>query len=360
MEKSVKHLFKATMKKLSLEWVKYQKRRIYKQMVSGVKLNKLSKEEKEEIRSYYEKHLGNAVNPRWHQYYYSINGCFTPKYVPLGLYYADILPLMNDRSVTKAYADKNFTERLFPDVLQPKSIVKNINGFYYEGMKVISEERALDICSNLSDAIIKQAVESAQGKSVIRFSSVQGKTDSDNCSVKELFKKYKKNFIVQQAVIQHPELSRLNPTSLNTVRLTTFRRENEVVVLTSLLRMGRKGSKVDNVSVGGVFCEIENSGKLKSPAYGINPTGVYEENDFGLKYDGVVVPLFQQIVDEAKSMHMTLPYTRIIGWDFTVNDKNEVGLIELNLHSPGVYQLIGPALGNYTDEILEMVRQSKK
>ena len=47
MEKSVKHLFKATMKKLSQEWVKYQKRRIYKQMVSGVKLNKLSKEEKE-------------------------------------------------------------------------------------------------------------------------------------------------------------------------------------------------------------------------------------------------------------------------------------------------------------------------
>ena len=42
-------------------------------------------------------------------------------------------------------------------------------------MKVISEERALNICSNLSDAIIKQAVESAQGKSVIRFSSVQGR-----------------------------------------------------------------------------------------------------------------------------------------------------------------------------------------
>lgn len=68
-----------------------------------------------------------------------------------------------------------------------------------------------------------------------------------------------------------------------------------MVVLTSLLRMGRKGSKVDNVSVGGVFCEIENSGKLKSPAYGINPTGVYEENDFGLKYDGVVVPLFHKL-----------------------------------------------------------------
>ena len=176
----------------------------------------------------------------------------------------------------------------------------------------------------------------------------------------ELFKKYKKNFIVEQAVIQHTELSRLNPRSLNTVRLGTFRRENEVVVLTSLLRMGRKGSKVDNVSVGGAFCDIENSGNLNSPAYVINPTGVYEENDFGLKYDGVVVPLFQQIVDEAKSIHMTLPYTRIIRTDFTVKDKNEVVLIELNLHSPGVYQLIGPALGNYTDEILEMVRQSKK
>lgn len=92
------------------------------------------------------------------------------------------------------------------------------------------------------------------------------------------------------------------------------------------------------------FCEIENSGKLKSPAYGINPTGVYEENDFGLKYDGVVVPLFQQIVDEAKSMHMTLPYTRIIGWDFTVNDKNEVVLIELNLLS-GSIPIDRPCIG---------------
>lgn len=356
----MKFLFKEMVKRFSQEWVKYQKRKIYKEMVSGIKLRKLSREEKESINSYYEDQLGKRVNIRWHQYYYSINGVFTPRYVPLGLYYATILPMLNDRSMTKAYADKNFTERLFPDVLQPKSIVKNINGFYYNGMEAISEKQAIDMCSNLPDAVIKQAVESAQGKSVIRFSSFEGKTTHNNSSIGELFYKYKKNFIVQQVVTQHPELSRLNPTSLNTIRLTTFRRENEVVVLTSLLRMGRKGASVDNVSVGGVFCEIDGSGRLKSPAYGINPTGVYEENDFGVKYDGILIPLFEQVVEEAKCLHMTLPYTRIIGWDFSINDEGKIVLIELNLHSPGVYQLIGPALGAYTDEILNMVRQLKK
>ncbi|RHR80926.1 sugar-transfer associated ATP-grasp domain-containing protein [Odoribacter sp. AF15-53] len=353
----MKNIVKQILESATKEWVKYQKRKMYREMIVGIKLKKLSKEEKEDINSYYEKLLGKRINPRWHQYYSSINGVFTPKYIPLGLYYAQIVPMLNDRTVSKAYADKNFTERLFPEMLQPKTIVKNINGFYYLRGKPIAKEEALSICNNLSDAVIKQAMETSQGKSVIRFSSSDGMTTCKGLSVQKLFDLYKKNYIVQEVVRQHAILSKLNPTSLNTVRLTTFRREEDVVVLTSLLRMGRKDALVDNVSVGGVFCEISPDGRLKAPAYSIKPTGRYDYNDFGVKYEGIQVPQYEEIVRKAKEMHLQLPYTRIVGWDFTVDEDSQVVLIELNLHSPGVYQLIGPALGEYTDEILTMVKK---
>lgn len=356
MIKKIKKVTFQVIKQMQKIWVKHQKRKIYREMTAGIKLKRLTKEEKQSIQTYYLQTTGKRVNPRWHQYYYSINDKFTPEYIPLGLYYAHIIPLLNDRSVSKAYADKNFTERLFPDMLQPHTVIKNINGFYYADRKVITAEEALLRCQNLSDAVIKQTMETSQGKSVIRFSSINGISTYKKWSVNQLFDSYKKNFIVQEAVQQHEILSLLNHTSLNTIRLTTFRREKEVVVLTSLLRMGTKNALVDNVSVGGRFCKINEEGRLESPAYSIKPTGKYTENEDGIKYDGIQIPQYSEIVKRTQTMHMMLPYTRIVGWDFTVNSDNQVVLIELNLHSPGVYQLIGPAFGKYTAEILAMTK----
>ena len=56
-----------------------------------------------------------------------------------------------------------------------------------------------------------------------------------------------------------------------------------------------------------------------------------------------------------------MPYLRLIGWDFTINDHNEVVFIELN-DGPGIeiMQLCnGPVFGDYTDEILQEVRENK-
>jgi hypothetical protein len=326
-------------------------------MISDVKLKPLTKEQHDIVQQYYKKYWGKKINLRWHQYYYSINNEFTPKYIPVVLYYSEIVPFFNDLSMSKAYADKNLTDRLFPDVLQPRTIIKNINGYFYSNHSPVNRNKAIEICQNLPDAVIKAAIDSAQGKSVIRFSATNGITNRDGKSVKELFDLYKKNYIVQEAIQQHPILSSLNPTSLNTIRLTTFRKKEDAVVLTSLLRMGRKNATVDNVSAGGIYCEIDRDGKMKKFAYSIKPTGVYEKNDFGLPFEGIQIPRFKQIIEQAQKMHLVLPYTGIIGWDFTINDKEEVVLIEMNMNSPGVYQLIGPALGDYTDEILNSIRE---
>ena len=340
-------------------WVTYQKGKTYKEMTFGIKLKKLTKEQKRLAQKYYKEKTGRRINLKWHRYYYTINGLFTPEYLSVELYHTKIIPALNDTSMSKAYADKNITSRLFHQMVQPKAIIKNMNGFYYENDKPISKSDAIALCHNLADAVIKSTMDTAQGKSIIRFSSFNNIASHNNMPMEKLFDLYGKNFIVQEAVKQHPILASLNPTSLNTVRLTTFRRETDVVVLFSLVRMGKKGAKVDNVSAGGLFCKIHPDGHLDKYAYSTIPTKRYEKNELGVEFGKITIPYYSQIVEKAKSMHLSLPYTKIVGWDITVNDNDEVVLIELNLNSPAVYQLIGPALGDHSDEILSMIRTKK-
>jgi hypothetical protein len=355
MEKILKQFIRRITKFLMNRWTIYQNWKLYKKMVSGVKLRKLTKEQERLAQNYYKEKIGQKINLKWHKYYYTVNNMFTHKYIPLELYYTKVVSTLNDRTLSKAYADKNVTNYLFPHVLQPITILKNMNGFYYIDEKQISKNEAITTCSNLADAVIKQAMDSAQGKSIIRFSSSKGITSHNSMSIEKLLELYGKNFIVQRAVTQHPIFASLNSTSLNTVRLTTYRREEDVVVLSSLVRMGKKGSKIDNVSAGGLFCGINQDGFLSKYAYSLKPTRSYDKNELNIEFNKIAIPSYSQIIEKAKLMHLSLPYTKIVGWDFTVNNNNEVVLIELNLHSPGVYQLTGPALGNYTDEILEMI-----
>lgn len=57
--------------------------------------------------------------------------------------------------------------------------------------------------------------------------------------------------IVEQLIVQSDELASFNIDSVNTLRINTINYENEVDVLWPCLRMGRKGSVVDNAGMGG-------------------------------------------------------------------------------------------------------------
>ncbi|MCK7537993.1 MAG: hypothetical protein MZV63_47075 [Marinilabiliales bacterium] len=66
--------------------------------------------------------------------------------------------------------------------------------------------------------------------------------------------------------------ARFNESSLNTVRILTYRsvRNEDVFVLHRLLRAGRRGSVVDNQASGGIACAIDNDGLM---ALGIDKSG---------------------------------------------------------------------------------------
>ena len=147
--------------------------------------------------------------------------------------------------------------------------------------------------------------------------------------------------VIQQVVEQHPELSRLNPGVLNTMRIDTFRASGaQAEILSAFLRVGGKGNNVDNVSAGGVFVGIHlETGKLKEKAlnffHGSQSFGTFIANPAnGVLFDGFLVPLFDEVKETVIRAAEYIP-SALVGWDVAVGPSGPV-LIEANCLYYGV------------------------
>ena len=333
-------------------------------MREDCEIRSLSDEQIREIKHLYKKNFNVDVNIKWHEYYSSVNGIYSPEYIPTYLYYAKICPVMNPSRLMAMYSDKNMIDKMVPSARTPQTYVKNINGYFYINGSPATLEEAIKICNDLEDAIIKHSTETSQGKSVTRFSSTSGvayvKNDKSSLSVEDLLQSYGKNYIVQAAIQQGDKMASLNPTSLNTIRITTYKRKSDVVVLFTVVRMGRKNAVVDNASAGGLYCGVMPDGRLKKEAYTLTPFSRATASDNGVVFENFVIPKYDEMLSLVKKWHNELPYAKFIGWDLAVDRDENVVLVEINASEPGLFQAAtGPAFGSYITDIFEEVRGKK-
>lgn len=130
------------------------------------------------------------------------------------------------------------------------------------------------------------------------------------------------NYVIQERIIQHPQMNRLCSTAVNTIRLLTLLTpNNEVIAFRAGLRIGREGSCVDNCAKGGIFVGIDmNSGKLLKkgiikPPYG---STVFQHPDNGVVFEGFEIPFFKEAVKMAKELHSKLYRIHSVGWDIAI------------------------------------------
>lgn len=336
---------------------------VIKKMRQGGMYTTLTKEQINEIQTFFTNHYGEKIKLDWHEYYYYVNKEFSPKYIPTYIYYGKIYPKLNDSRFVLIYSDKNMIEKLVGNKVKcPKTYVKAINDIFYINNNVVSLEEAINECLNIKDGIIKHSIESSMGMSIIRFKSINGIVEGKNCpkTITELFSNYKTDFVIQDAIQQHPEMAKLNHTSLNTIRVMTYWSKSGIVTLYSVLRIGRSGAVVDNASAGGIYCGINDDGSLKENAYTLEPLTIHTKTDTGIILKNFKIPMYDKIKAKAVELHQQLPYCKLIGWDLCIDDNNEIELVEINADKPGVFQAAtGPAFGDYTEEILELFLPSK-
>lgn len=312
---------------------------------------KLTKEQKNEIQAFYKDIIGKKINLASHEYFYSRNGIYSKEYVPKSLHEVEMIPKANMMPYRNAYADKNMVDVLLSDVKHPHTILKRMNGYFYFENKPVSKQEAVRLCQNISYAIIKPVLNHS-GVGVRGLEVKNGMTNINGMSIEQLFDSYGNNFQIQERLKQHEKMSQLNETSVNTLRILTYRSDMEILVIYSVVRIGRKGQVIDNQTAGGISTIIGEDGKLGNTAFGGYCENGIGKTDSGVVLDGFEIPSYQKAIDTVKRLHYQLPYFNMVGWDVAIDEVGDPVIIEWNA-CPGLSQsAFGPGYGKYTERIL--------
>ena len=136
--------------------------------------------------------------------------------------------------------------------------------------------------------------------------------------------------VIEEAARQHSELNAINADSVNTLRTCTcINDQGDVTVLYMVLRIGRKGSVVDNMSAGGLYTKLSDDGRITHPCYSAVGFGtVYTHHpDTNLPFVGIQLPMIDQVKELVVRAALKYPGTRYVGWDVAITPEGPV-LIE--------------------------------
>ena len=138
--------------------------------------------------------------------------------------------------------------------------------------------------------------------------------------------------VVESYLAQHPDLSALNKSSVNTIRVWVMLSEGSAEILGAYLRVGRAGSQVDNISSGGIVCRVSlHSGEVME-AFDPNRPGVTLDYhpDTGTKMFGFAIPHWDDAKALAVEGALAFPNIRLAGLDIAIGATGPY-IIELNV-----------------------------
>ena len=148
------------------------------------------------------------------------------------------------------------------------------------------------------------------------------------------------DYLVQERVVQHAQISKLCSSTLNTIRLqTVMNSKGDIIPFGAIIRIARDGAVVDNWAKGGIAVGINmEDGTLMShgiikPAFG---TSIYEHPNSHIKFEGYQIPFYKEAERLAIKLHKNLYRCHSVGWDIAITESGPVfiegnGLWEISL-----------------------------
>jgi hypothetical protein len=297
----------------------------------------------------------------WLSLYGNISGTWDHRFVPEPVYYTHIEPRLNNKAFSKAHTDKNFYSLLTGGLKTTVMIAANIEGVFTDAAgSAIDTEKLFDILGNHERFIVKPAVDSGGGRGVSLWHNSGGNLRSGDGRILTptlLRQLYSKNFIIQEVLQQHPFFGGYNPSSVNTVRMLTYRSVagESLHILHSVMRVGRSGSLTDNQAAGGYACAIAPDGCLTGRAvdkYG----NVYQTINGIPLVEGTPVEGYEKMISTARALASRYRYARLLGLDLCLDNTGEVVVVEVNCLNNEInfFQMLGrPLFGEFTSEVVE-------
>ena len=166
-----------------------------------------------------------------------------------------------------------------------------------------------------------------QGKGVRKLDS----TDFNNTL--ELINSLRKEreYVLEEALSNHPVINLINPSSLNTIRAYTLTDFNKkTTILGIMLRVGVDGNDVDNWGSGGIrysfdietgICDCHGRDKLNNP-YIFHPHS-------DVQMIGFKLPQFEELKSYIFRLTQFCPDAHFVGWDIAITPDG-YELVEVN------------------------------
>lgn len=246
------------------------------------------------------------------------------------------------------FVDKWFNDKKFRSLLDNKA---QFDEYYKDFVRrkwcvpnETSKKEFINLFGN-SYAIIVKTQTGLGGRGVHLLSL------KDIDSTYRMLTSYSEPIVVEEYINQKGMLHDFNPSSLNTIRVTTIRNAEDIHICHAFLRVGVEGRIVDNFHSGGIQFPLDSKTGEILVGSTFQKSCITHHPDSGIPITGLCIPKWLEIIDFVKKAHVFSPEgLHLIGWDVCLSG-DEISLIEGN-NGPG-FPPIATSADNYWKDISE-------
>ena len=214
-----------------------------------------------------------------------------------------IVNLMNDKQDWHFFDNKNEFNTLFGKYL----------GRDWLDLRAVDTAGLAKWLENRGDIICKP-MDGSSGQGIEKFTP---DVFADTRAFENMLRA-KNLMLLEDCVVQHPEMSRLCPTSVNTIRIATLLGDKKQGIVYAYLRIGN-GKVMDNVDCGGMAAPVDlETGRLAS--IGADKAGNrYQFHPLtGTEIPGFEIPHFQKAARMCLEAAQIKPRVRFVAWDVAI------------------------------------------
>lgn len=227
------------------------------------------------------------------------------------------ISMVNDAELSNIFDQKNLFDEKFKDFLG-REVLDLAKIDYDDFVKFIDGKEYFFAKPYIG--------ESGKGIEKIKVSDF-----ADTKTLYEYVTNKDKNFgLIEEVIVQHPDVERIYPYSLNCLRIVTLVKDGVPHILYAIFKTGNNGNFVDNLENGGLACHFDlDKGEIVGRGHSSGLETFDAHPATGIKFVGYKLPYINEVKELVKRAALVIPEFGYVGWDVCITP-NGPAIVEGN------------------------------